>query len=293
VDTPERKHLWPASVHLIGKDILWFHAVIWPALLMALKRGEAIERVELPRMVFGHGWWISEGQKMSKSLGNFIDLERLKAYAGRYSLDGLRWYLATQGPMSGSDADFSHAKFVEVYNADLANGIGNCASRVSNMIAKYFEGKMPAAPAGSSTVADACAKAAGLASARASDLDLGGALQLGIDVVRAVDGYINATEPFKLAKKIEAEPALKAQLATILCNCAEGVRIASLFLAPAMPDKMADLWGRWNCAPASGVPLSELTAFGGAHALKAGTVIEKGEALFMRADASEAPPGSG
>jgi methionyl-tRNA synthetase len=260
---------------------------------MALRRGAAIERIELPRLVFGHGWWISEGQKMSKSLGNFIDLERLKAYAARYSLDALRWHLATQGPLSGSDADFSHAKFVEVYNADLANGIGNCASRVSNMIGKYFDGRVPQAVAGGSPVAEACAKAAAASVKLAGEFDLGGALLQGIEVVRAVDGYINATEPFKLAKRIEAEPALKSQLATILCNCAEGVRIASLFLSPAMPAKMADLWTRWNCTPAAGVPLSELAAFGGPHSLKPGTGVEKGEALFMRADAAEAAPMSG
>jgi len=291
VDTPERKQLWPASVHLIGKDILWFHAVIWPALLMALKRGDSIERVDLPRMVFGHGWWISEGQKMSKSLGNFIDLERLKAYAGRYSLDALRWYLATQGPIGGVDADFSHAKFVEVYNADLANGIGNCASRVSNMIAKYFDGKVPAAEAGASSVAEACARAAAAAPARAAEFDLAGGLHQGIEVVRAVAGYINATEPCKLARKIDAEPALKGQLATILYNCAEGVRIASLFLAPAMPQKMGELWKRWNCAPAAGFHLGELAKFGGPHRLAPGTAVEKGDALFMRADAAESAPG--
>ena len=283
VDTPARKQLWPASIHLIGKDILWFHAVIWPALLMALGR-------ELPGMVFGHGWWISEGQKMSKSLGNFIDLERLKAYAGRYSLDGLRWYLATQGPMSGTDADFSHAKFIEVFNADLANGIGNCASRVSNMIAKYFDGRIPEPGDAASPVRVAAAAAAPAAAAKASACDLGGALHQGIEMVRAVDGYINATEPFKLAKQLDADPSVRPQLASILYHCAEGVRIASLLLSPAMPAKMADLWQRWNCPPPAGVPLAELAAFGGAHALKPGTSIHKGDALFMRADAAEAPP---
>jgi methionyl-tRNA synthetase len=295
VDTPERRQLWPASVHLIGKDILWFHAVIWPALLMALKRGVSIETIDLPRTVFGHGWWISEGQKMSKSLGNFIDLEKLKAYATRYSLDALRWYLATQGPLAGVDADFSHAKFVEIYNAHLANGIGNCASRVSNMIGKYFDGKLPQgaaeAPAGPGvSVKDACSAAASIGRRSAEALDLSAALEQGVNVVRAVDGYINQTEPFKLAKKLETEPERKPELAAILYTCAEAVRVASLLFSPAMPDKMADLWRRWNCVPPAGVPLPELAKFGGPHALKPGTAIEKGEAMFMRADAAEAPP---
>jgi methionyl-tRNA synthetase len=252
--------------------------------------------------VFGHGWWIAEGQKMSKTLGNFIDLDRLKAYAAKYSLDGLRWYLATQGPLSGTDADFSHAKFIEVYNAELANGIGNCASRVSNMIGKYFEGRLPdpapagaaappAGPGGQSYNLPSLAPAAAAAAAKAADaFDLAGALHQGVALIRAVDGYINATEPFKLAKRLDAEPALRPQLAAILYNCAEAIRTASLILSPAMPFKMADLWQRWNCPPAADTPLAELARWGG---LKPGTPIEKGEALFMRADPAEPPPGAG
>ncbi len=291
VDTPERRHLWPARVHLIGKDILWFHAVIWPALLMGL--GEP-----LPRMVFGHGWWISEGMKMSKSLGNFIDLERLKAYAGRYSLDALRWYLATQGPLTGTDSDFAHAKFVEVYNADLANGIGNSASRVANMIGKYFGGKVPdrggAGADGTDhdwpAIVERCvAEAAGAA----ERFDLGECVRSGIRLVGEVDAYIGVTQPFKLAKQVEAEPAKGAQLAAILYNCAEALRAAALLLLPAMPEKMGDLLGRWSSPPAPGVPLAELARFGGEHGLRAGTEIVKGDALFMRADPAEAAPGGG
>jgi methionyl-tRNA synthetase len=289
VDTPERRHLWPATIHLIGKDILWFHSVIWPCLLMALNPGRA-EAEYLPRTVFGHGWWIAEGQKMSKSLGNFIDLAKLKAYAGRYSLDGLRWYLATQGPIGGTDADFSHAKFVEVYNADLANGIGNCASRVSNMIGKYFGGQLPEGGAGASPVPSACSAAVDRARSAVDAFDLGGACRQGIEIVRAVDLYINQTEPFKLAKRLDGDAAVRPQLAAILSACAEALRIASLLLAPAMPQKMADLQRRWNCSPPPGVPLADLARFGGPHAVKPGAAIEKGDALFMRADVVEAPP---
>jgi methionyl-tRNA synthetase len=288
VDTPERAQFWPPAVHFLGKDILWFHAVIWPAMLLALKR-------PLPACVYGHGWWVSEGQKMSKSLGNFIDLAKLQAYASRYSLDAVRWYLATQGPLGGNDADFSHAKFVEVYNADLANGIGNCASRVSNMIAKYFEGKVPAAGRGPATSFDwpaITSRAAGAAASAADSIDLAPALGQGVEVVRQVDGYINATEPFKLAKQIEADPGKREALAGILYNCAEGVRVASLLFAPAMPGRMAELWKRWNCAPRARASLAELCTWGGEHALQPGTAVEKGEALFMRADVAEAAPGS-
>ena len=297
VDTPERRGLWPAAAQVLGKDILWFHAVIWPALLTALRAADPARYgwVGLPRTIFGHGWWVSEGQKMSKSLGNFIDLERLKAYAARYSLDALRWYLATQGPLGGTDADFSHAKFVEVYNAELANGIGNSASRVSNMIAKYFEGRVPepgpapgadADPPFGTEIADAVRAAA----AHAGELEIDRAVAQGRRLVDRVDKYINVTEPFKLAKRVEGDGAARERLGSILYTCAETLRIASLLMAPAMPAKMAELWRRWGCVPAPGVPLAELAAFGGPHGLKAGAPIEKGDALFMRADPVEPPP---
>jgi methionyl-tRNA synthetase len=293
VDTPDRRTLWPPAVHVIGKDILWFHAVIWPAMLMAM--GE-----ELPASIYAHSWWIGEGRKMSKSLGNFIEIEQLKAYASRYSLDALRWYLATQGPLGANDADFAHAKFVEVYNADLANGIGNSASRVSNMIGKYFDGKMPAAsgetrsptaPDGSSfDIAAEATRRSEIAAQHLARFELDLASRQGIALVGVVDNYINLTEPFKLAKRVETEPGARPKLAGILFNCAEALRIASLLLSPAMPQKMADLWRRWNCTPAPGIPLAELARFGGPHSLRPGQAIEKGDALFMRADPAEAPP---
>lgn len=289
VDTPERKRFWPAAVHLIGKDILWFHAVIWPALLMALD-------FPLPKMIFGHGWWVSEGQKMSKSLGNFIDLERMQAYADAFSLDGLRWYLLTQGPLSGQDADFSHAKFVEVYNADLANGIGNCASRVSNMLVKYFDGVVPA-PGTPAAHPDfdfkaLCAAATQNYIAALDRFDIAGAFGQASEIIRKVDGYINVTAPFKLAKTVDANPAAKEELAAILYTCAEAVRVASVLMTPAMPQKMAALWSTWNCTPPANATLADLAAFGGPHALKPGSTVAKGDALFMRADPAAPIPGT-
>ena len=303
VDTPERRQLWPAAVHLIGKDILWFHAAIWPALLMALREADSKEFgwVTLPSMIFGHGWWISNGQKMSKSLGNFVDLEKLRAYADRYSLDAVRWYLAKEGPMSGADADFSYTKFVEVYNADLANGIGNCASRVSNMIEKYF-GTLPKPESGDAPAGGAppqhprfnfpslCSAATARSLAKGAAMDLAGVLAEGIELIRNVDVYINETAPFKLAKTIDSDPTAKARLATILYNCAEAVRVASLLMSPAMPTKMAQLWRAWNCEPGVGVSLDALAVFAGEHGLRPGVAIAKGEALFMRADAALPEP---
>jgi methionine--tRNA ligase len=135
--TTERHRFWPAQYHVIGKEILWFHAVIWPAMLMALG-------LPLPRCVYAHSFWISEGQKMSKSLGNFIDVPALQAYVDRYGLDALRWFMVTRGPLEATDADFRAATFHETYMADLVNTVGNCSSRVSAMITKTFEGVMPA-----------------------------------------------------------------------------------------------------------------------------------------------------
>lgn len=298
VDTPDRKHFWPPAAHMLGKDILWFHAVIWPAMLLALKR-------PLPACTYGHGWWVSEGEKMSKSLGNFIDLPKLQAYASRYSLDALRWYLATQGPLGGNDADFSHAKFVEVYNADLANGIGNCASRVSNMIGKYFDGRVPQSLGldrftrkEESELSKTIAELASYPATNIAKLQLADALVPAKAIVAVIDDFISRTKPFSIAKAEPTSPCIDPNfrgtnaesLATILYNCAEGVRIASLLFSPAMPTKMADLWKRWNCAPPPGVPLADLCKWGGPHSLKPGTPIEKGDALFMRADPAEAPP---
>lgn len=233
---------------------------------------------------------------MSKSLGNFIDLKRMHAYADAFSLDGLRWYLLTQGPLSGQDADFSHDKFVEVYNADLANGIGNCASRVSNMIVKYFDGVVPA-PGAATAIPDydfkaICANASAEYVAALDRFDIAGAFNQASEIIRKVDGYINVTAPFKLAKTVEANPAAKAELAAILYNCAEAVRVASVLMSPAMPQKMAALWSLWNCTPPTSAALADLATFGGPHSLKPGSTVAKGDALFMRADPAALPPGT-
>ncbi|MFN7314772.1 MAG: methionine--tRNA ligase [Phycisphaerae bacterium] len=305
VDTDDRRVFWPNAsgsstcTHFIAKDILWFHAVIWPAMLMALRdtatHGTRFDFVGLPTTVYSHAYWVREGRKMSKSLKNFIEIEQLEAYANKYSLDAVRWYLLTQGPLNATDADFSHGKFVEVYNADLANGIGNCTSRVANMVEKYF-GTLPANTNAAGTPGSefnwrAITSAASTKATNAyAQHDLATGLSAGLDLVRSVDQYINVTAPFKLAKTVEQNPAAKDQLAAILYNCAEALRIASVLLSPAMPQKMAQVWQSWHCAPPTGATLAQLCEFGGKHALKPGQTIAKGEVLFMRADTAEAAP---
>lgn len=305
-----RERYWPASVHVMAKDILWFHAVVWPAMLMAMGR-------PLPEVVYAHAYFVAEGTKMSKSLGNFIEIDQLAAYSnwvldaerkqaekeGREArpmgVDAVRWFLATQGPLGANDADFAHAKFVEVYNADLANGIGNCASRVGNMIEKYFEGVVPSPWESGmvdwSTLTEQYRLGAGAAF---HSFGLEESLREGMHIVREVDNHITNTRPFSIAKETD-NPKSNEQLCGILFECAEAIRIASLLLFPALPNKMAELWRAWNCSPLNDpddpnsgfrAPLEELAAWGGAWSLKPGQRITKGPALFMRASADEVLP---
>ncbi len=299
IDTPERRAYWPPTVHAMAKDILWFHAVIWPCMLMALDE-------PLPRLVYAHAYWVRDGRKMSKSLGNFIDIDVLEAYITRYSRDAVRYYLLTQGPMGANDADFSHEKFVEVFNADLANGIGNATSRVGNMIAKYFDGACPDAQSNRGEAGhdwpSIIAEHVERAIARADAFDLTGALAEGVNLAKRVDGYINATEPFKLAKTLAPLPPggagggldpARDRLGAILYHCAEALRAATLLLSPAIPDAAAAVFRNWNCQPVeagAGHTLAQAAKYGGEHSLVPGTAMVKGEALFMRADPAETAP---
>lgn len=315
VDTEERRSLWPASVHVMAKDILWFHAVIWPAMLRAL--GEPA-----PKLVYAHAYWIREGRKMSKSLGNFIEIELLEAYAERYSLDAVRWYLLTQGPLGSTDSDFVHDRFIEVFNAELANGVGNSLSRVANMVKKYFGGELPRECNGefgfeggmALQTAVAARAAAGkpvedpsrtwnfpeLTSA-AVDRAIGALERFELDVmvreglglVREVDDFISYSAPFTLAKRLDDFEHGEKALATMLYSCAEALRIATLLLSPVLPEKARVVWSAWGCQPAEGVGLRELAVFNGEHGLRKGTRLDVMEGLFMRADAAESPPSVG
>jgi len=234
VDTDDRRKYWPARHHLIAKDILWFHAVIWPALLMALGR-------PLPEQVYAHSFWISEGRKMSKSLGNFIDLEKIDSYVAEFGLDALRYYLTAQGPLGATDADFAHDKFVDVYNTDLANTLGNCAARVTNMIVRYFDGHVPHVSHPDNNALQLRGKAEQLVAGVTEAVEhvaLGNAVGQCMELIRAIDGYIELTQPFKLAK----DESKQDQLGTILYYCAECLRIASLPLVAVLPDKIQQLW---------------------------------------------------
>jgi methionyl-tRNA synthetase len=251
--------------------------VIWPAILMALE-------LPLPRCVYAHSFWIRDGQKMSKSLGNFIDLATIEHYVDRYGLDAWRYYLVTHGPLGATDADFTDTHFHEVYNTDLVNTVGNCSSRVSAMIGKYFDGALPGETPGGTrlVVADhdwpaICAEAVSESTAAAERLDLPGLIAAAVGLIRRVDAFINRTEPYKIAK----DEARRDELGAILYQCAEAIRISSLLLWPVMPDKSQALWEALDLQidPGAG-SLHALAEWGG---LVKGQHVQK-TALFPRVE---------
>ena len=237
VDTPERRRFWPADVHLIGKEILWFHAVIWPAVLTALRCVPGYEWVELPRRVYAHGFWISEGQKMSKSLGNFIDLAKLDRYVQTFGLDALRYFLASQGPIGATDRDFAETRFVEVYNADLANNVGNLVQRATTLIGRNAGGALPQPGEDAAPEWALRAEAEALPERVASAFErlaLDDAVAAVSDLVSAANRYAEETAPWQLAKT--GDP----RLATSLYHLAEAARLAAWYLTPVMPTVAAE-----------------------------------------------------
>ncbi len=226
---PERlAKWWPANLHIVGKDITRFHAVVWPAMLMAA--GEA-----LPRQVFGHGWVHFKGEKMSKSLGTAVDpLEAV----GRLGCDPLRLYLVKEVPYGG-DGDFSWERFEERYNADLANNLGNLVSRIASMAERYGAGRV--APTGQPGPL-AAAAAATLATYRAA-MDvyaLHDAANAVYRLLGAANEYIEQTAPWKLAK----DPEAAARLGQVLFDVAEVVRVAAVLLLPVMPSSAREILRR-------------------------------------------------
>ena len=261
---------WPVDVHLIGKDILWFHAVYWPCMLMALD-------IPLPKCVFAHGWWTSEGKKMSKSLGNFISREVIAEICAEYSLDVYRYFLL-RSVAFGADGDFSRSMLKQRYNAELANGVGNLLSRTVTMIEKYFDGLVP--PPGQEpepldqsvlTVAEDLRRGAPVhMESCAFDSYLDGVVRL----VHTTNSYIDSTQPFVVAR----EPSLRDRLGAILYNCAEAVRIVLLYLRPFMPATADRGLARLGWQAPDGA-LSETGRWG---LLLPGTATRKQEGLFPR-----------
>jgi len=269
---------WPVSWHLIGKDIITTHTVYWPTMLKAMG-------VEMPRSFFAHGWWLSGGEKMAKSVGNVIDPLSM---ADRYGVDALRYHLMADMSL-GHDATFTEESFILRYNADLANDLGNLVSRTLTMIARSFEGRMPApghlAPEDEALRDEALAAAAALERhVDAMTLDRGIAEVL--SVVRSANRYFDRQAPWKLAKEGHTE-----RLATVMNTTAECLRVVAGLLHPVMPMKMAELRGMLG-APAGEPNLAELRVWG---KLAPGQPIGALAPLFPRiepaAKGAEAPGG--
>jgi methionyl-tRNA synthetase len=264
------KTFWP-GVHLIGKDILRFHAVIWPALLHAA--GE-----EPPQLVFAHGWLLVKGEKMSKTKLTGIHPDELLATFGA---DAYRYYFLREIAF-GQDGSFSWESMLERYTADLANGLGNLASRVLAMLERYAGGVVPA-PGGAPAEAEALertARAAIPAYARAMDaFAFHEALDAAFSIVREANGFLVATEPWVLAR----DAGRRRELEGVLWSTAEALRVLAILLSPVMPDASERLWRQLGIPE----PLAEArlddAAWGG---LRPGTRVARGEPLFPRIEAS-------
>jgi methionyl-tRNA synthetase len=264
--------LWPADVHLVGKEILRFHAVYWPAFLMAAE-------LPLPKRIYAHGWLIFQGGKMSKSKGNIVRARPIDKVVG---IEGLRYYLL-RDIVFGQDGNFSFDALVERYNSDLANGLGNLASRTLAMIQQYFEGRIPA-PANlndgdlPALASEIIPKTLGHFEA----FEFSRGLEAIWALIGAVDKFIVEQKPWVLAKG--DAPADRAKLQTALYQAAEVVRIVTALVYPVMPKSASKIWAQLGQAGSLADFRWNDLQWGG---LKAGTQLGKTEAVFPRLDVEE------
>ncbi|MEV0584182.1 methionine--tRNA ligase [Nonomuraea sp. NPDC050310] len=270
-DQEKFDRVWPADVHLVGKDILRFHAVIWPAMLMA-------QGLPLPGRVFANGWLMVGGEKMSKSNLTGISPRQLTEHFG---VDAYRYYFLRAIPF-GQDGSFSWEDFSARYTSELANDFGNLASRVAAMVGKYFDGKLPAPAAETPEISGALATAVTNADrAIGDDLDFAGGLAHIFDFVRKVNLYLSEQEPWKVAK--DDSPEGRAKLATILYTAAEALRGVAVLLNPVMPATAEKLWvslgAEEHLGPLAKQRIAEAGTWG---RLPEGATVTKGEILFPR-----------
>jgi methionyl-tRNA synthetase len=263
---------WPADVHLVGKDILRFHAVIWPAMLMAAG-------VAVPKKVFAHGWLLVGGEKMSKSKLTGIAPSDITDHFG---VDAFRYYFLRAIPF-GSDGSFSWEDMSARYTSELANDFGNLASRLAAMIEKYCDGKVPAV-ATDAGLAEALAATVAKADAAIVKLDFQGGITAVMDFCKKVNGYVTEKEPWILAK----DDANRGELNEVLYNTAESLRALAVLLHPVMPGTTEILWESLGANSSIGSlgaqVISDVATWG---QLPEGTIVTKTPVLFPRLEIKE------
>lgn len=261
------KSLWPADVHLVGKEIFRFHAVIWPALLMALE-------LPLPRRVFAHGWWTVDGEKMSKSRGNVVDPHKM---ADDFGVDAFRYFLLREVPFGG-DGDFSVKAFQARYNAELANALGNLLNRVLTLLEKNFSGRLSA---GDFSLVPA--------DARPWFADISAAYErLAFhEVLEAANGLVNRANKFAEDsapwKTVKTDPT-RAQ--TVLTEMARALKAVALALAPVMPSMTEEIWRQLG-EPRSLTSSAASLLSTGALGFGVEQAVQKGAPLFPRKETKE------
>ncbi len=233
----ENENLWPADLHLIGKDILRFHAIYWPAFLMA-------GGLPLPKKVFAHGWVLVQESKMSKSRGNVVRPGPIAQVMGAgdelAGADALRYFLWREIPF-GQDGNFSYEALIDRYNADLANGIGNLASRTLGMIEQYCGGKIPASE-GDGEIAGSAMRTSEDVARFFDAFDFTRGIEAVLAFVSRIDKFIVERAPWKLAKRRESDAAAEQELFAALYTAAESVRFVCVWLYPVMPALMEKMW---------------------------------------------------
>jgi methionyl-tRNA synthetase len=280
IDDARFESIWPADVHLIGKEILRFHAIIWPAMLMAAE-------LPLPRQVYAHGWLTVEGEKMSKSKGNVISPYEL---IDEYGVDAYRYYFLREFSF-GYDGNFSRENMTGRYNADLANALGNMVSRILAMVERYRGGEVPVPGGGGDEGPDAALKEAaarvyGEVDEHMGRLSFNEALQAIWNYLAVINRYVDETTAWDLAKDEDLAPRLD----TVLYNGVEAVRLTALLVSPSMPWTGEGIWKRLGYNDS--ICDHHLPGEAEWGLFPAGQKVSKGDALFPRIDTKTPRSGS-